>query len=120
MGGSRVPGITCWWCDISNCLGDHVSVVFGGFNESAFGYLRRGGLVHFSIPFYTMSLSEQHPYTLFVASRLRSPSLAKAQLEVGDNANSYLASVDVVFFIGPAQSSPPIAGCWVYSRNGVC
>ena len=55
-------------------------------------------LVCFSIPFHTMSLSDQHPYTLFVASGLRSPSLAKAQVEVGDNANAYLASADVVTF----------------------
>ena len=42
MGGARVPGIACWWCDIGNCLGDHVIAVLGGFNDSAFGYLRQG------------------------------------------------------------------------------
>ena len=51
-----------------------------------------------SIPFLSMSLSDQHPYALFVAGGLRSPSLAKARVEVGDNANAYLASTDVVFF----------------------
>ena len=51
--------------------------------------------VCFSIPFHTMSLSDQHPYTLFVAGGLRSPSLAKARVEVGDNAEAYLASADV-------------------------
>ena len=45
-----------------------------------------------------MSLSDQHPYALFVAGGLRSPSLAKARIEVGDNANAYLASTDVVTF----------------------
>ena len=45
-----------------------------------------------------MSLSDQHPYTLFVASGLRSPSLAKAQVEVGENADAYLASTDVITF----------------------
>ena len=45
-------------------------------------------LVRSSIPFFIMSLSDQHPYTLFVAGGLRSPSLAKAQVEVGDNANA--------------------------------
>ena len=46
-----------------------------------------------------MSLSDQHPYTLFVAGGLRSPSLAKARVEVDDNTNAYLASTDVVTFI---------------------
>ena len=45
-----------------------------------------------------MLLSDQHPYTLFVASGLRSPSLAKAQVEVGDNTNAYLVSADVASF----------------------
>ena len=45
-----------------------------------------------------MSLSDQYPYTLFVASGLRSPSLAKARVDVGDNANAYLASADIVSF----------------------
>ena len=47
-----------------------------------------------------MSLSDQHPYALFVAGGLRSPSLAKARVEVGDNAIAYSASTDVVSFIG--------------------
>ena len=51
---------------------------FRGFGESSFGYLRRGVLACFSIPFFSMSLSDQHPYALFVAGGLRSPSLAKA------------------------------------------
>ena len=45
-----------------------------------------------------MSLSDQHSYTLFVAGGLRSPSLAKAQVDVGDNANAYLANADIVSF----------------------
>ena len=47
-----------------------------------------------------MSLSDQHPYALFVAGGLRSPSLAKARVEVGDNADAYLVSTDVVTFLG--------------------
>ena len=47
-----------------------------------------------------MSLSDQHPYALFVAGGLRSPSLAKARVEVGDNPNASLVSADVVSFIG--------------------
>ena len=45
-----------------------------------------------------MSLSDQHPYTKFVAGGLRSPSLAKARVDVGDNANAYLTSADIVPF----------------------
>ena len=47
-----------------------------------------------------MSLSDQHPYALFVASGLRSPSLAKARVEVGDNSNTYSVSADIVPFLG--------------------
>ena len=53
-----------------------------------------------SIPYFIMSLSDQHPYILFVAGGLRFPTLAKARVEVGDNASAYLASADVVSFIG--------------------
>ena len=70
------------------------------FNGSTPVYLRMGVLVWFSIPFHIMSFSDQHPYTLFVASGLRSPSLAKAQVEVGDNADAYLVSADIVTFLG--------------------
>ena len=66
-----------------------------------------------------MSLSDQHPYALFVAGGLRSPFLAKARVEVGDNADAYLASADVVTFLGRTQPSSPIAGRRVNSRNGV-
>ena len=45
-----------------------------------------------------MSLSDQHPYALFVAGGLRSPSLAKARIDVGDNANTYLVSADIASF----------------------
>ena len=45
-----------------------------------------------------MSLSDQNPYALFVAGGLRSPSLAKARVDVGDNTNAYLASADIVPF----------------------
>ena len=48
-----------------------------------------------------MSLSDQHPYALFVASGLRSPSLAKARVDVGNNVNTYLVSADVVPFLRP-------------------
>ena len=66
-----------------------------------------------------MSLSDQHPYALFVAGGLRSPSLAKARVDVGDNANTHLASADIVSFLGQAQPSPPDSGSWVHSRDGV-
>ena len=52
----------------------------------------------FSIPFFSMSLSDQHPYALFVAGGLRSPPLARARIDVGDNTNAYLASADIVSF----------------------
>ena len=73
---------------------------FLGFGESPSGYLRLGNSGSFSIPFFQMSLSDQHPYALFVAGGLRSPSLAKARVEVGDNADAYLASIDIVTFLG--------------------
>ena len=87
-------------------------VVFRGCRVLSFGYLRWGGLgsFHFSIPFFIMSLSDQHPYALFVAGGPRSPSLAKARVDVGDNTNAYLASVDIVSFLGQAQSTPPNSG----------
>ena len=47
-------------------------------------------------PSHIMSLSDQHPYSLFVTSGLQSPTLAWAHVEVGDNTNTYLASADVV------------------------
>ena len=74
-------------------------VTLGGF-DSGLGYLKRGGFSWFLYPFLHMSLSDQHPYALFVAGGLRSPTLAKAQVEVSDNANAYLASTDMVTFIG--------------------
>ena len=49
-------------------------------------------------PLINMSLSDQHPYALFVAGGLKSPSLAKARVDVGDNTNTYLVSADVVPF----------------------
>ena len=66
--------------------------------SSGFPWVFKTGevLVCLSIPFIIMSLSDQHPYALFVAGGLRSPSLAKARVEVGDNADAYLASTDVV------------------------
>ena len=45
-----------------------------------------------------MSLSDQHPYARFIAGGLRSPSLAKARVDVGDNTNTYVVSVNVVSF----------------------
>ena len=42
MGSARVQGIACWWCDISNCLGDHEIVGLGGSIDLAFGYLKGG------------------------------------------------------------------------------
>ena len=87
----------------SNCSRYHVTVALGGSEELSLGYLRGGEFwVCFSIPFFAMSLSDQHPYAMFVAGGLRSPSLAKARVEVGDNADAYLASTDVVTFLGRA------------------
>ena len=45
-----------------------------------------------------MSLSDQHPYAKPVASGLRSPSLAKTRVDVGDNTDASLVSADVVSF----------------------
>ena len=56
---------------------------------SSLGLFKTGEIgVRFSIPFSQMSLSDQHPYAMFVAGGLRSPSLAKARVEVGDNADA--------------------------------
>ena len=38
------------------------------------------------------------PYTMFIAGGLRSPSLAKAHVDVGDNANAHLVSADIAPF----------------------
>ena len=37
MGGVRVQGIVCLWCDIGNCLGDHVTGGLGGLVCSPLG-----------------------------------------------------------------------------------
>ena len=52
----------------------------------------------FPHPLIIMSLSDQHPYALFVAGGFRSPALAKAQVDVGDNTHAYLLSADIVSF----------------------
>ena len=68
-------------------------------HELSFGYLREAFFVCLlPHPLITMSLSDQHPYALFVAGGLRSPTLAKAHVDIGDNANDYLANADVVSF----------------------
>ena len=105
------------WCDIGISVAGHVIRVQGSSVE----YLRTdiwyGSSLHPLIP---MSLSNQHPYALFVAGGLRSPTLvAKAQVDVGDNTNTYLASADVVSFLGQIEVPPPNSGSWVDSRNGV-
>ena len=66
-----------------------------------------------------MSLSDQYPYTMFVAGGLRSPTLAKAQVDVGENINTYLASADVAPFLGWVEPPSPDTGSWVNSWNGV-
>ena len=67
--------------------------------ESSAGYLRWwSSLVLSPIPSLNMSLSDQHPYTKFVAGGLGSPSLAKARVDVDDNINTYLVSADIVPF----------------------
>ena len=67
-----------------------------------------------------MSLSDQHPYAFFVASGLRSPPLAKARADVGNNANAYLVSADVVSFLGRIEPSPPDSGGQINSWDEVC
>ena len=67
-----------------------------------------------------MSLSDMHPYAQFIAGRLRSPSLAKARVDVGDNADAYLASADIVSFLGQTEPSPPNSGSWFNSWDGIC
>ena len=59
--------------------------------ESFHDYLSWGSLAgsFLLIPSLIMSFNDQHPYTMFVAGGLRSPSLAKARVDVGDNANAY-------------------------------
>ena len=65
----------------------------------SFDYLRWCSVGLFSpIPSLIMSLSDQHLYTQFIASGLRSPSLAKARVDVDDNINTYLVSADIVPF----------------------
>ena len=73
--------------------------VRGSCWESPCSYIRRRvlGLFPSSSPFI-MSLSDQRPYAMFVAGGLQSPALAKAQVNVGDNAIAYSASADVVAF----------------------
>ena len=77
-----------WWFESSGLRVPFKDWVFKG----------RGFWLLSLIPFTVMSLSNQHPYSLFFSSGLRSPSLARAQVEVGNNANDYLASTDVVPF----------------------
>ena len=62
-----------------NSVVSHVIRVQGNSCGSVLGYLRRGFLEHF-LPYnlINMSLSGQHPYAMFIAGGLRSPSLAKA------------------------------------------
>ena len=79
----------------------HVIRVEGCLQGVSSHYLRQGVCCFISpIPSSIMSLSDQHPYAKFVAGGLRSPSLAKARVDVGDNANAHLASADVVPFLG--------------------
>ena len=64
---------------IGNSVVIHVIRVQGSFCGSIVEYLRQGVLEHFlPYPLIIMSLSDQHPYAMFVAGGLRSPSLAKA------------------------------------------
>ena len=52
------------------------------------------------IPSSIMSLSNQHPYAKVIASGLRSPSLAKARVDVGGHINTYLESANIAPFLG--------------------
>ena len=51
---------------------------------------------------------------------LRSPSLAKARVDVGDNADAYLVSTDVVSFLGWIEPPSSDSGSQVNSQDGVC
>ena len=87
--------------DVSICLRDHVIVDLEWVRRFIPWYKElREFWFNPPSPFFIMSLSDQHPYALFVSGGLRSPSLAKARVEVGDNADAYLASTDVVTFVG--------------------
>ena len=66
-------------------------------------------------PLIIMSLSDQHPYAMFITGRLRSPSLARAGVDLGNNASTYLASADVVPLLGQTELSPPNSGGWFHS-----
>ena len=68
----------------------------GGFKEV--GLICCFLLIPFVFLLSVMSLSDQHPYSKYVASRFCSPELQKAYIEVGDNANAYLVSTDIVSF----------------------
>ena len=84
---------------IGNSVAGHVFRVKGCFVGVPSHYLR-WEVWHFvsPIPSSIMSLSDQHPYAKFVAGGLRSPSLAKARVDVGDNTNIYLVSANIVSF----------------------
>ena len=84
--------MTKMWCFKSSGL--RVPLQFGNWVFKS----RALGILFPLIPFVVMSLSDQHPYALFVSGGLRSPSLARAQVEVGDNVDAYLVSADVVSF----------------------
>ena len=91
----RVQGMVWWWWI---CGGSRVQG-WGFPCGWRIGYIRVGVFWLLSlIPFIVMSLSNQHPYSLFISGGLQSPSLAKAWVEVGDNDNTYLASADIVPF----------------------
>ena len=49
MGGARVPGIACFWHDLSNCSGGHVMVALGGSFEGSLGYIRLGSFWFISL-----------------------------------------------------------------------
>ena len=64
MGSARVPGIACYWCDLSNGSGGHVMATLGRVSESSFRYLRRGGF-GFVSPFPSSTcLSQINTHTL--------------------------------------------------------
>ena len=68
--------MTNMWCFKSSGL--RVPLQFGDWVFKS----RALGILFHLISFVVISLSDQHPYALFVSGGLRSPSLARAQVEV--------------------------------------
>ena len=111
MGSVRVDAAewgSAWWAVLDSGVWHDDGVIFAIchvigvegvlVHSSRVFKMERSWFVCLLIPLFIMFLSNQHPYALFVAGGLRSPSLAKVWIEVGDNTNTYFASADIVSF----------------------